>query len=303
MVIQFLYSVSDLIFTAHSFFGYYDNRHDVDRACAIHGLAVVGGLISSTGVIGLSIGGGIGWLSRTYGLSCDSIVEVEIVLANGTLITATPDHYPDLFWSHHGGGGNFGVIISLVFRAHRLAPPKTIALPERTPTASSSASTTSSSTKNDTRATTARQRSPVKMDEEYNAPVGHACLVWSSMSVELLTAFDQLAASLPSTVAAYCFLQRFPRSSSSLSVDDKDRNDDKNERVNNPMHTVMMFVNNHGMMTGEKIRHTHYDASILESELVSLVGELISQHPPRTMDIQTMEYTQVPYYTYHMCPI
>jgi hypothetical protein len=264
----------------------------LDRECSLHGLAVVGGLISSTGVIGLAIGGGIGWLSRTYGLACDSIVSVDIVLASGVVITATAENeYSDLFWCHHGGGGNFGVVTSVTFRAHRLTPVRIPDIPQPpspiSPTSIASSQTVSVSESK----SPSTRRSFTGSEEEYNAPVGYACLQWPTMNVDLLIAFDALAASLPSTVAAYCFLQRFPGGSGSGNGSGKSGD----HKSGWPYHTVMMFVNNHGMMDGEKEKYTHHDTSILESQLVTLLGDLISAHPPRTMDISVMEYTHVCY--------
>lgn len=89
---------------------------EVNEAAYQFGMAVPSGIISSTGVGGLTLGGGIGYLSRHYGLTIDNLLEVEIVLANGTCITASSDENPDLFWAVRGGGGNFGVVTSFLFR-------------------------------------------------------------------------------------------------------------------------------------------------------------------------------------------
>jgi FAD/FMN-containing dehydrogenase len=90
---------------------------DVDHATFPFGQAVPTGFISTTGVGGLTLGGGLGYLTRLYGLTIDNLLGVDMVLADGSFVTANADHHPDLFWAVRGGGGNFGVVTSFLFRA------------------------------------------------------------------------------------------------------------------------------------------------------------------------------------------
>src|SRR6266700_4166482 len=91
---------------------------DFNAATYAFGLATTGGIISTTGVGGLTLGGGIGYLARGFGLSCDNLVSVEVVTADGQLVVASEDENDDLFWALRGGGGNFGVATALEFRVH-----------------------------------------------------------------------------------------------------------------------------------------------------------------------------------------
>jgi FAD/FMN-containing dehydrogenase len=93
---------------------------DVDHATHAFGMATPSGIISSTGVGGLTLGGGIGHLSRRFGLSIDNLLSVDMVLADGSFVTADARHNEDLFWAVRGGGGNFGVVTSFEFRLHAL---------------------------------------------------------------------------------------------------------------------------------------------------------------------------------------
>jgi FAD/FMN-containing dehydrogenase len=104
------------------------NWGEFDRATQEHGLATTGGRVSTTGVAGLTLGGGSGWLERLYGLSCDNLLSVDLVTADGREVTASEDEHPDLFWALHGGGCNFGVATSFTFRLYPVGPEVTAGL-------------------------------------------------------------------------------------------------------------------------------------------------------------------------------
>ena len=102
---------------------------DVDAATQAHGLATPGGLISETGVAGLTLSGGVGWLRSAHGLSIDNLLAVDIVTADGTLTRASPTQHADLFWAIRGGGGNFGVVVNFEFKLHPVGPTVMFAAP------------------------------------------------------------------------------------------------------------------------------------------------------------------------------
>jgi len=95
---------------------------ELNRETQAHGLAVTGGAVGSTGVAGLTLGGGLGWLMARHGMTLDNLLSVDLVLADGRMVRASADEEPDLFWAVRGGGGNFGVAGSFEFRLHEVGP-------------------------------------------------------------------------------------------------------------------------------------------------------------------------------------
>lgn len=94
----------------------------LNRETQLHGLAVTGGIVSSTGIAGFTLGGGIGWLMAKHGLAADNLLSAQVVTADGRVLTASEEENPDLFWALLGGGGNFGVVTSFTYRLHPVGP-------------------------------------------------------------------------------------------------------------------------------------------------------------------------------------
>ena len=95
---------------------------EFDRETQAFGLATPLGVVTNTGIAGLTLGGGIGWLNGKYGLACDNLLSVDVVTADGQFLTASPSEHADLFWGVRGGGGNFGIVTSFEYRLHPVGP-------------------------------------------------------------------------------------------------------------------------------------------------------------------------------------
>ena len=95
---------------------------DYNRETQAFGLASTGGVVSTTGIAGLTLGGGLGWLMGKHGLSCDNLLSADLVTAEGKLVTASAEENPELFWGLRGGGGNFGIVTSFEYRLHPVGP-------------------------------------------------------------------------------------------------------------------------------------------------------------------------------------
>jgi FAD/FMN-containing dehydrogenase len=95
---------------------------ELNRETQLHGLAVTGGIISTTGIAGLTLGGGLGWMMGKYGLAVDNLISAQVVAADGRVLNASEQEHADLFWALRGGGGNFGVVTSFEYRLHEVGP-------------------------------------------------------------------------------------------------------------------------------------------------------------------------------------
>src|SRR5262249_21210598 len=95
---------------------------ELNRETQVHGLATTGGVVGTTGIAGLTLGGGLGWLMPKYGLALDNLRSAELVMADGNVRRASADENPDLFWAIRGGGGNFGIASSLEYNLHPVGP-------------------------------------------------------------------------------------------------------------------------------------------------------------------------------------
>ena len=95
---------------------------DLDRETQLHGLAAVMGFVSATGIAGLTVGGGFGYLTRRHGWTCDTVLSMEVVTADAKVLRVSADENPDLFWALRGGGGNFGIVTSFEYRLFPVGP-------------------------------------------------------------------------------------------------------------------------------------------------------------------------------------
>ena len=95
---------------------------ELNRETQLHGLAVTGGTVSTTGISGLTLGGGLGWLMPKYGLACDNLISADVVTADGRVITADAGEHHDLHWALRGGGGSFGIVTSFEYQLHPIGP-------------------------------------------------------------------------------------------------------------------------------------------------------------------------------------
>jgi FAD/FMN-containing dehydrogenase len=95
---------------------------EFNRETQVHALATTGGLVGSTGIAGLTLGGGVGWLMPKYGLALDNLRSADVVTADGRVLRASADEHADLFWAIRGGGGNFGVVASFEYDLHAVGP-------------------------------------------------------------------------------------------------------------------------------------------------------------------------------------
>jgi FAD/FMN-containing dehydrogenase len=181
----------------------------LDVAAQRHGLATTAGNVSHTGVGGLTLGGGIGWLARMYGLTCDNVLSYEIVTADGEVLRASQDEHPDLFWALRGGGGNFGVVTEFEFRLH---PAGTQALTANLYYELDDATTALRGWR-DLLADSPRQATPVarvgRREDFGGRPVASIGYVWVGDPVEgrrLLEAYEQIGSPIATQLQEMTYL-------------------------------------------------------------------------------------------------